>query len=91
MGRRDDWRKILDAEVARWSALPYMQLVSELRNHSATYEIEAESKTYQVEVELLQDNETQLLISVAVDDGSLPASILPATKTFISNKPAPTA
>lgn len=85
MGRRDEWRHILDSEVQRWSALSCGQLVSELREVQA-YEVEQDSKKYQVEVELLENTEKYLHVMVAVDDGSLPASMSPLTHTFIRQK-----
>ena len=52
MNRRQNWQKVLDREVQRWSALPCDRLLSELSEVKA-YEVEHESKTYQVEVEIL--------------------------------------
>ena len=89
MSRREEWQKVLEAEVKRWSALSCEQLVSEL-NEVKTYEVELDSKQYQVEVELLENTARYLHVMVAVDDGSLPASITPLTRTFICPKPAPT-
>jgi hypothetical protein len=86
MSRRDEWRKVLDSEVKRWSALSCEQLLSELQEPQA-YEIEFDSKKYQVEVELLENTAQYLNVAVAVDDGTLPASILPATHNFICPKP----
>ena len=86
MSRREEWRKVLDSELKRWSALSWEQLASDLREHQA-YEVEFESKKYQVEVELLENTEQYLNVLVAVDDGSLPASISPATDNFICQKP----
>ena len=85
MGRRDEWRKILDAEVNRWSALSWDQLLSELREPRA-YEIENHSGQYQVEVQLLENTADYLNVAVSVDDGTLPASIVPATRTFLRVK-----
>jgi hypothetical protein len=85
MSRRQEWQKVLDAEVQRWSTKSCEQLISELRDIRA-YEVELDSKTYQVEVELLEDTETYLHVMVAVDDGSLPASFRPLTETFIREK-----
>ena len=87
MGRRDEWRKVLDSEVARWSAMSYAQLVFELKELQA-YEVELDSKRYQVEVELLENTENYLNVMVSVDDGSLPASLVPLTLTFIRQKVA---
>lgn len=85
MSRRQEWQKILDAEVQRWCAKSCEQLIAELHDVRA-YEVELDSKTYQVEVELLEDTETYLHVLVAVDDGSLPASFRPLTQTFIREK-----
>lgn len=81
MSRRDEWRRVLDAEVGRWSAMPYDQLVTALSDHQA-YEVELDAKKYQVEVEVLEVAEKYLHIIVAVDDGSLPASVLPLSRSF---------
>lgn len=45
-----------------------------------------DSKTYQVEVDLLEDAEAYFHVSVAVDDGTLPAAIIPASRSFIVKK-----
>jgi hypothetical protein len=86
MSRREDWRKVLDNEVSRWSAMSCEQLVSALRELQA-YEVEHSSKMYQVEVELLEDTAEYLHVLLSVDDGSLPASILPLTQSFIRQRP----
>ena len=90
MSRRQEWQKVLDTEVQRWSAKSCEQLIAELSDVQA-YEVERDSKTYQVEVELLENTETYLHILVAVDDGSLPASFWPLTQTFIREKLRPPA
>jgi DNA relaxase NicK len=64
------------------------QLVSELRDLQA-YEVEFDSKNYQVEVELLENTERYLHFMVAVDDGSLPASIFPVSRSVIRQKALP--
>lgn len=83
--RRTEWKHVLDAEVQRWSALPAEQLVRELKELQV-YEVKLSSKTYQVEVDLIENTETHLHVMVAVDDGSLPASLRPAVRTFICEK-----
>ncbi len=50
------------------------------------YEVELDPKTYQVEIEVLESTEEYLHVMVAVDDGSLPASMAPETQSFICNK-----
>jgi hypothetical protein len=66
MSLGNEWRKVLDFEVQRWSAMSCGQ-----------------SKQYQVEVELLENTERYLHVMVTLDDGSLPASISPLTRSFI--------
>jgi len=88
MSRREEWRKVLDSEVKRWSALACEELASQLQDVQ-TYEVEFDSKKYQVEVELLENTEQYLHVMVAVDDGSLPASISPLTHSFIRQKTLP--
>jgi hypothetical protein len=83
---REQWRKVLDSEVQRWTAMTYDQLLSELR-HLQVYEVELDLRRYQVEVELLENTKEYVHVMVAVDDGSLPASITPLTHTFICQKP----
>lgn len=89
MGRRDEWRKVLDSEVQRWSAMACEQLISELQDVRA-YEVELDSKKYQLEVEILENTDKYVHVMVAVDDGSLPASISPLTDSFICSKRQPT-
>ena len=85
MSRRDEWRKILDPEVQRWSALSWQELVSRLQDIQC-YEVKIDAKAYQVEVELLENTDTYVHVMVAVDDGTLPASMMPLTETFIREK-----
>ncbi len=85
MADRNAWREVLDAEALRWSSLPLDQLLSELRNGQA-YEVERDSKKYQVEVEVLEDTDTYVHVMVAVDDGGLPGSISPVTTTFVRQR-----
>jgi hypothetical protein len=44
-----EWRRVLDAEVRRWSEMSAERLIAELHEVRA-YEIEVDSKRYQVEV-----------------------------------------
>jgi hypothetical protein len=39
-------------------------------------------------VELLENTERYLHVMVSVDDGSLPASLWPSTRTFVREKPS---
>jgi hypothetical protein len=78
MSRRAEWRAVLDDEVKRWSSMSCERM--------RTYLVEVDSKQYQVEVELLENTEAYVHVGVAVDDGSLPWSIVPLTKSFIRQK-----
>ena len=88
MNRRQIWRHILEREMQRWSMVSCDQLVSDL-SEIKTYEVEYESKRYQVEVEMLENTPAYVHVLVGVDDGSLPASIRPETDTFICQKAQP--
>ena len=85
MSRREEWRKVLASEIERWSGKSFEQLISELRELQA-YEVELDGREYQVEVEILENTADYLHVAVAVDDGSLPASIVPVTDSFICQK-----
>ena len=85
MTRREEWRRVLESEVKRWSALPGNQIVGELSD-VRTYEVELDSKRFQVEVQLLENADKYLHVLVSVDDGSLPLSISPAAESFILSK-----
>jgi hypothetical protein len=85
MSRRAEWQNVLDAETKKWSAMSCSQLIATLHDTYA-YEVEFESKHYNVEVELLEDTDKYIHVLVAVDDGSLPASISPLTSSFIRHK-----
>jgi len=61
-------------------------VLTELRTRDV-YEVVADSKLYQVEVELLEDTPEYLHVSISVDDGSLPASIHPEFESFLCRKP----
>ena len=63
------------------------QLTSALADE-CVYEVEFDSNTHQVEVEILENTEEYLHVVVAVDDGSLPASLSPESQTFICKKKA---
>jgi hypothetical protein len=88
MTRREEWKRVLDAETERWSAKSCDQLVDELCE-LRSYEILFDSKKYQVEVELLENTNEYVRVVLAVDDGSLPWSVAPATVTFIRQKTEP--
>ena len=86
MDRRQRWRQVLNAEVQRLSAMPYQELIAAL-DGVEVYEVERDGDKYQVEVSILENTERYLHVSVSVDDGSLPASIVPASRNFTRDKP----
>jgi len=85
MKRREAWRKVLEGEVQRWSALSAEELLAQLRDIQV-YEVTLDGKQHQVEVELLEDTPEHVQVMVAVDDGSLPASLRPESATFMRAK-----
>jgi hypothetical protein len=56
MASREDWQRVLDAEVKRWLAMSCDQLVLELRD-ARTYGVGSESGVIQVEVQLLENTD----------------------------------
>ena len=78
MGRRERWRKVLALEVERWSTMPFGHLVPAL-NDRLTYNVEFEGKRHQVQAEILESTADYVHIAISVDDGSLPASMVPVT------------
>ena len=85
MHRKKAWRAVLAAEVRRWSALSSEDLLAKLGDIQV-YEVERDGKPYQVEVEILADEAEYVQVMVSVDDGSLPASLVPATEIFVRSK-----
>ena len=72
--------------MQRWSALPYDELISRL-DETSVYVVEMDSREYQVEVDLLEHAAGEVHVVISVDDGSLPASLLPATDGFTVKRP----
>jgi hypothetical protein len=87
MSRRAEWQVVLDAETERWLSMSCEHLIAELHDVQA-YVVEVDSKQYQVEVQLLENANAYVHVLVAVDDGSLPWSIVPLTRNFIRQKSA---
>jgi hypothetical protein len=87
MTRRQQWRRVLDLEASRWSSKSSAELIAALREPQ-TYEIEFEAQKFQVEVQIIENTDRFIHVLLSVDDGSLPASIIPATTTFICPIPA---
>jgi hypothetical protein len=85
MDRRQEWKEILDAEVERWSALTCDELIAALPD-GQWYEVMRGAKAFQVEVEVLENTDTYVHVLVAVDDGTLPASMWPLTRSIICRR-----
>jgi hypothetical protein len=85
MKRRDLWRKVLAAEMQRWSALSAEELLAKLGDIEV-YEVTLDGKPYQVEVQLIENTSEYVHVDIGVDDGSLPASLRPESETFIRAK-----
>jgi DNA relaxase NicK len=72
-------------ELKRWRAKTWEQLLADVEAAQA-YEVEFESRKYQVEVEILENTEKYVHVAVSVDDGTLPASVNPLSESFICKK-----
>jgi hypothetical protein len=84
--RRDEWRPILENELKNWSAMSHEQITSKLPERNECYDVEFQTKKYQVEVDILEDTRDYLHVMISVDDGSLPASLKPVSCSFICQK-----
>ncbi len=85
MTRREVWKQVLDREVQHWSAMSPGELEAVLAKQQ-NYEVEFNSKRYQVEVDVLENTPEFLHVVISVDDGSLPASLLPVSRGFLCRK-----
>ena len=85
MNRRRQWRKVLEAEVQRWSALPYNRLQPQLAT-TEVYEVVDGAQRYQVEIDVLENTREYVHVMLSLDDGSLPLSLVPVIDSFITNK-----
>ena len=84
--RRKEWKSVLDSEINRWSDIPYPQIESEVRRAQECYEVDFDSKKYQVEVAILENTEEYIHIGISVDDGTLPASLRPVSSSVLVYK-----
>ena len=74
-------------EVARWSALTADELSAQSGgDYWDCYVVEVDGEEYQVEVEMLENTADHVHVLVAVDDGTLPASIRPEIESFIRRR-----
>ena len=72
--------------MKRWTAMSCEQLLAELHDSPLAYEVEFNSNTYNVEVELLENTAEYLHVNIAVDDGHLPACMFPVSESFICRR-----
>ena len=87
MKNREQMREVLDDQMKLWSAKTSGSLISELRE-SQNYWVDANSVTYQVEVDLLENTEEYVHVGIAVDDCRLLSSLFPVSDSFIVRKVA---
>jgi hypothetical protein len=85
MSRREEWRNVLQREMSRWSSMSSNDVLAELGTRDV-YEVVVASRQYQVEVVVLENTPEYLHVGIAVDDGSLPASIRPESESFLCRK-----
>ncbi len=85
VSRRQQCRPVLEAEVKRWSSMPWEQLVSALADEQH-YEVAIASTTYQVEATLLENTGGYVHVLVSADDGSFWAACSPLSEGFVVEK-----
>ncbi len=85
MERREEWQPVLDTEVKKWRAKSCSELIAQLNDVKA-YQVEVGGKTYQIEVQLLENTDKYVHVGVAVDDGSIPAAFRALSSSFIREK-----
>jgi hypothetical protein len=71
MTKHEEWQPVLDKEIERLSALAWYELVG-LTDDERNYDVSLNEKKYQVEVELLEIEDTYVTVVVAVDDSPTP-------------------
>jgi hypothetical protein len=84
--QREQLRPVLEAEIKRWSAMSCAQLTSQLADCPKSYEVEFESKKYQVELQILENTDSYVHVGVAVDDGHFWRAMRPLSSSFIRRK-----
>jgi hypothetical protein len=82
---REEWRPVLEAELKRWSAKSWEQVLAEVPDVEG-YQIEFQGKHYNVEVQILENTDDYIHVMVAVDDGSLPTALRALCGSFILRK-----
>lgn len=85
MSRRSQCQTSLAQEVEHWSNMPREKLVCAFQDIHV-YQVEVGANHYQVEVQLLENTERYIHVSVAIDDGRLPMSLFPVSNSFVKRK-----
>lgn len=85
MSRRSECETALAQELKHRSGMPWERLVSALQDIHV-YQVEVDANHYQVEVQLLENTERYVHVSVAIDDGRFPTSLFPLSNSFIQKK-----
>jgi hypothetical protein len=85
MGKRESWRSTLNAEMQRWSAMSYDELIFRLRDVKS-YEVDTGQNKLQVEVEIIENTPEYVHVMIGVDDSTVPHSMLPLTDSFIRHR-----
>jgi hypothetical protein len=85
MTRRSECQTALAQEVERWSNMPWEKLLCALQD-THDYQVEVGANHYQVEVQLLENTEHYIHVSVAIDDGRLLRSMFPLSNSFVKKK-----
>jgi hypothetical protein len=81
----DEGRAVLEAAVRRWSRIPWDQIVGLLQD-SQPYQVTFETRKYQVDVELLENTDAHIGLSVTVNDGASSQSTPPLSQIVIVSK-----
>lgn len=85
MEMQQEGRPVLEAQVRRWSHIPWEQIEHLLPDPQA-YEVTFGARKYQVDVKLLEDTDHHLRLSVSVDDGAMPRSMCPLSQNILLPK-----
>jgi hypothetical protein len=85
MTRRSECQTALAQEVERWSNMPWEKLLRALQD-THDYQVEVGAIHYQVEVQLLENTEHYIHVSVAIDDGGLLSPMFPLSDSFVKKK-----
>ncbi|MEQ1672397.1 MAG: hypothetical protein ABL893_16210 [Hyphomicrobium sp.] len=82
----DELRKLLSDEILAWSRKSLAFLEMELVKKRITFDRGEGENWHQFEVNLLENSEEYIHISIAVDDGSYEFSRFPVSSSFIVHR-----